>query len=195
MPCSPQYTGSLRPGPIGPCKEWPSPSFRALPSPAGGDHDESVEEMRIQDQVAPLIVEAIRVAQREGDLPPFDLPAASAIPLERPKSDEHGDIATPVAMQLAREARRAPRQIAEALARRLPAGPGAMIASAEVAGTGFLNLRLAPAWLAARVDLVLAAGPAYANPRLGQSKRAQVEFVSANPTGPLTVGHGRGAVI
>jgi arginyl-tRNA synthetase len=151
--------------------------------------------MRIQDQVAPLIVEAISAAQREGDLPPFDLPAASAIPLERPKSDEHGDIATPVAMQLAREARRAPRQIAEALARRLPAGPGAMIASAEVAGTGFLNLRLAPAWLAARVDLVLAAGPAYANPRLGQGKRAQVEFVSANPTGPLTVGHGRGAVI
>ncbi len=150
--------------------------------------------MRIQDQLAPLILEAIAAAQRAGDLPAFDL-TPDAIPLERPKTEEHGDFASPVAMQLARPARRSPRSIAETLARYLAPGSQELIAAVEVAGPGFLNFRLSPAWLAKHVDAVLAAGVEYANPGIGAGKSAQVEFVSANPTGPLTVGHGRGAVI
>jgi arginyl-tRNA synthetase len=151
--------------------------------------------MRIQDQIAPLVREAIIAAQEAGDLPGFDVPAVAAIPVERPKSEEHGDFATPIALQLARLGHKAPRQIGEALARHLPVGEDQMLAAASVAGPGFLNVRLSPSWLAKHVDQVLAAGADYANPTLGAGKSAQVEFISANPTGPLTVGHGRGAVI
>src|SRR5713226_3998446 len=151
--------------------------------------------MRIQDQLAPLVHQAILTALQEGDLPAFDVPGVEDVPIERPKSEEHGDFASPVAMQLARLARRAPRQIAETLARHLPTGPDDVLASVEVAGAGFLNVRLSPPWLARHVDAVLAAGSSYANPSIGAGKTAQVEFISANPTGPLTVGHGRGAVI
>jgi arginyl-tRNA synthetase len=98
-------------------------------------------------------------------------------------------------MQLARLARRSPRSIAEALARHLAHGSQELLAAVEVAGPGYLNFRLSPIWLAKHVDTVLAAGLGYADPDIGAGKRAQVEFVSANPTGPLTVGHGRGAVI
>src|SRR5690606_15211974 len=70
-----------------------------------------------------------------------------------------------------------------------------LLAAAEIAGPGFINLRLDPDWLTRQVDAVLATGASYADLDLGRGKRAQVEFVSANPTGPLTVGHGRGAVI
>ena len=70
----------------------------------------------IQDQLASLIHDAITAAQRDGGLPPFDPPPAAVIPIERPKLDEHGDFATPIAMKLAQPARRAPRQIAEAIA-------------------------------------------------------------------------------
>jgi len=151
--------------------------------------------MRIQDQLAPLVRQAILTAQQQGELPAFEVPAAEAIPIERPKSEEYGDFATPVAMQLARLARKTPRQIAEAIARRLPTGPEQVLASVDVAGAGFINVRLTPRWLARHVDDILAVGIGYANPAIGSGKTAQVEFVSANPTGPLTVGHGRGAVI
>ncbi len=150
--------------------------------------------MRIQDQLAPLVFAAVTAAQRAGDLPAFDI-APEAIPIERSKTDEHGDFASPIAMQLARLARRSPKQIAETLARYLAESFGELLASVEVAGPGFLNFRLSPVWLARHVDAVLSAGAAYANPAIGAGKKAQVEFVSANPTGPLTVGHGRGAVI
>jgi len=149
----------------------------------------------IQDQLAPLIHQAIAAAQTSGDLPDFETPAAEAIPVERPKQEDHGDFATPIAMQLARTARQSPRQIAEAIVAHLPLDPTGLLASAEVAGAGFINLRLGVPWLARQVDRVLADGPRYADPSVGTGLTAQVEFVSANPTGPLTVGHGRGAVI
>ncbi|HYN89955.1 MAG TPA: hypothetical protein VER55_15585, partial [Ardenticatenaceae bacterium] len=76
----------------------------------------------IQEQLAKLVYEAISAAQQGSDLPDFDVPSPGAIPIERPKQPEHGDFATPVAMQLARPARRSPRQIAEALVRQLPLG-------------------------------------------------------------------------
>lgn len=149
----------------------------------------------IQEQIAALIHDALHGAQKAGDLPAFEIPGVADIPVERPRQPEHGDFATPIAMQLARPARQNPRQIAEALVRHLRLGDGSLLAAAEIAGPGFINLRLDPDWLTRQVDAVLATGASYADLDLGRGKRAQVEFVSANPTGPLTVGHGRGAVI
>src|SRR5437763_248659 len=149
----------------------------------------------IQKELAALIHEAIVAAQQIGDLPPFDVPPATAIPIERPRLEGHGDFATPIALQLAGRARRRPRLMAEAIVAHLPVGSAHVLASAAVAGPGFVNLRLAVPWLVRHVDRVLAAGKHYADPSVGAGRTALVEFVSVNPTGPLTVGHGRGAVI
>ncbi|KAF0165859.1 MAG: arginyl-tRNA synthetase [Rhodocyclaceae bacterium] len=114
--------------------------------------------------------------------------------LERPKQASHGDFASNLAMQLARELKTNPRQIAERLVRELPAS--AAVAKVEIAGAGFINFTLTPAARTAVVAAVLAAGHGFGRgaPRNGKAaQRLQVEFVSANPTGPLHVGHGRGA--
>ncbi len=115
-----------------------------------------------------------------------------AVSVEPPRDPAHGDMATNAAMVLARPARMAPREIAEALARELRhAGP---IVSAEVAGPGFLNLRLENAAWFAVLPAVLASGRDFGRSGLGAGRRVNVEFVSANPTGPMHVGHVRGAV-
>ncbi|PTD94967.1 arginine--tRNA ligase [Pseudothauera lacus] len=113
-----------------------------------------------------------------------------AILLERPKQASHGDFATNLALQLAKPLRRNPRELAALLLAELPASP--LLAKAEVAGAGFINFTLAAAAKTAVVLEVLARGADYGR---GASKgvKVQVEFVSANPTGPLHVGHGRGA--
>ena len=116
---------------------------------------------------------------------------------ETPANPEHGDLATNAAMQLARHLRRAPRQIAEEIARRLrekPVDPK-RVAAIEVAGPGFLNVRFSDAYLVGALAELLKAGPDYGRTSDGQGRRALVEYVSANPTGPLTVGHGRNAVL
>jgi arginyl-tRNA synthetase len=120
--------------------------------------------------------------------------AAVAVEFQTPARPEHGDLATNVALQLARPLRRAPRQVAEQLAERLALDP-ARVAAVEIAGPGFLNLRFADAYLAAGLADLLAAGDAYGRSKDGAGQTAIVEFVSANPTGPLTVGHGRNAVL
>ena len=144
----------------------------------------------IPERIRHLVEEALRAAVEAGELPEVPLPD---VPVERPKQAQHGDFATPVALPLARTMRRAPRQIAEAIVRHLP--PNDVIERAEVAGPGFVNFHLSPVWLARQVDDVVAKGAHYADVDVGRGRRAQVEFVSANPTGPLTVGHGRNAVI
>lgn len=151
----------------------------------------------IQDQIAALIHGAILAAQESGTLPLFEAPSVETTPVERPKQEGYGDFASPVAMQLARVAHRSPRQIADAIAAHIPVGEpsGGVLAGVEVANPGFINLRLSESWLTAQVDRVLSEGPHFADLTIGQGKKAQVEFISANPTGPLTVGHGRGAVI
>ncbi|MDP2826211.1 MAG: arginine--tRNA ligase [Sulfuritalea sp.] len=114
--------------------------------------------------------------------------------LERPKQASHGDFASNLAMQLARELKTNPRQIAERLVRELPASPA--VAKVEIAGAGFINFTLTPAARTAVVGTVLAAGHGFGRgpAKNGRAaRRLQVEFVSANPTGPLHVGHGRGA--
>jgi arginyl-tRNA synthetase len=96
-------------------------------------------------------------------------------------------------MRLARAAKGRPLDIAESIVKRL--APSDALTSADVAPPGFINFRLSEAWLAEQVQEILAAGPAFGNVGLGDGKRVQVEFVSANPTGPLTAGNGRGAAI
>jgi arginyl-tRNA synthetase len=110
--------------------------------------------------------------------------------LERPKQASHGDFASNLAMQLARELKTSPRQIAERLVRELPSSPA--VTKVEIAGAGFINFTLTPAARTAVVGAVLASGDGFGRGAANRL-RLQVEFVSANPTGPLHVGHGRGA--
>jgi arginyl-tRNA synthetase len=144
----------------------------------------------IQERLHHLIATAIQSAQAAGDLPQVELPA---LVVELPGRPEHGDFATPAALALAKPMRLAPRAIAQAIVRHLPADE--MLAAVEIAGAGYVNMRLSPEWLAGQVGDVLARGAAYAEADIGGGRSAQVEFVSANPTGPLTVGHGRNAVL
>ncbi|HEY0563060.1 MAG TPA: arginine--tRNA ligase [Methylophilus sp.] len=113
--------------------------------------------------------------------------------LERPKSAEHGDFATNIAMQLAKPLRQNPRMIAESLIKALPASDS--IAKVEIAGAGFINFFLSAQAKHAIVPQVLTSGAEFGNNHNGQGTQVQVEFVSANPTGPLHVGHGRGAAV
>ncbi len=117
--------------------------------------------------------------------------AGTAIVLERPKHAGHGDYACSVALQLAKPLRAKPRDIAAQLVAALPPSP--YLEKAEVAGAGFINLFLKRSFKQQAVNRILQAGAAYGSSTLGQKQRVQVEFVSANPTGPLHVGHGRGA--
>ena len=116
----------------------------------------------------------------------------SRVVVEPPRDAAHGDMATNAAMVLAKEAGRKPRDLAEAIADKLRAD--ALVANVEVAGPGFINLALKPqAWTDA-LRSVLHAGASYGRSDVGGAKRVNIEYVSANPTGPMHVGHGRGAV-
>ena len=117
--------------------------------------------------------------------------ATVPIVLERPKSSQHGDYASNLAMQLAKPMKRNPRDIAQALVAALPASP--ILQKAEIAGAGFVNLYLKPAAKQRVVHEALQKARAFGRDGLGRGRKVQVEFVSANPTGPLHVGHGRGA--
>ncbi len=116
--------------------------------------------------------------------------AAAEIHLERPRDPTHGDFASNLALQIAKALKESPRKIAERLAHELPRS--AWVLKAEVAGAGFINFTVAPAAKTAVVHAVLAQGDGYGRGARKPGK-VQVEFVSANPTGPLHVGHGRGA--
>jgi arginyl-tRNA synthetase len=113
--------------------------------------------------------------------------------LERPKSADHGDFATNIAMQLAKPLRQNPRAIAESLIKALPQSE--YIAKVEIAGAGFINFFLNTQSKQAVIQEILDAGETYGQNNKGQGQKVQVEFVSANPTGPLHVGHGRGAAV
>jgi arginyl-tRNA synthetase len=111
--------------------------------------------------------------------------------VERARDAQHGDFQSNIAMRLAKAARRNPRELAQAIVAALPNSP--LLAGADVAGAGFINFRLAKdAWFSALKD-VAAQGVDYGRSKVGAGKKVMVEFVSANPTGPMHVGHGRGA--
>ena len=140
--------------------------------------------MTVRDEIEAAISEAARSLGVTGDLPDFEV--------GRARNQAHGDYASSVGMKLARDLRRPPPQIAEEVAARVTLASGA--ATAEAAG-GYVNFRLTPSWLQQLVREVAAAAEAYGREDLGHGQRVQVEFVSINPTGPLHVGNGRGAVL
>jgi arginyl-tRNA synthetase len=146
--------------------------------------------MNLFADIRDLVLSDLAEMTRAGVLPEgLDM---ANVAVEPPRDAAHGDMATNAAMVLAKPAGLKPRDIAEALAARLADDP--RITSAEVAGPGFLNLRLAPVVWQGVVGAVLAAGTEYGRSTVGQGKKVNVEYVSANPTGPLHVGHTRGAV-
>ena len=120
-------------------------------------------------------------------------PAATIPVLERPRNAAHGDIACNIALQLAKPLQKNPRELAQKIADNLMGNPAAarLLSAAEVAGSGFLNLRLAPALRQQIIKIILTEGQNYGKSQRGAGQKVMVEFVSANPTGPLHVGHGR----
>jgi arginyl-tRNA synthetase len=125
-----------------------------------------------------------------GNLLP-EMPDAAAVTVERTREAQHGEFATNVALRLAKAARRNPRELASAIAAALPASE--LLERTEVAGAGFINFHMAPAAYARELAAVHARAGAYGESARGAAARVLVEFVSANPTGPLHVGHGRQA--
>ncbi|MFC2967502.1 arginine--tRNA ligase [Acidimangrovimonas pyrenivorans] len=146
--------------------------------------------MNLFSEIRARVLDALNELVSEGVLPE-GLDYAN-VAVEPPRDPAHGDMATNAAMVLAKPARMKPRDIAEALAAKL--GDDARIAGAEVAGPGFLNMRLVPDVWHGLVRDVIAAGLDYGKSGMGQGLKVNVEFVSANPTGPMHVGHTRGAV-
>ena len=127
--------------------------------------------------------------------PPATFPnmMCQEIVLDHPKQAELGDFASPIAMQSAKLARRAPMQIASAIVSHLPATD--ILAQAEAAPPGFINFTLSDQWLMRQVETILAAGENFGKVNIGKGKRTQVEFVSVNPTGPLHIGSARNAML
>jgi arginyl-tRNA synthetase len=142
----------------------------------------------VQRDLAALFRDALVRAARSGavDLDPSDVPEPA---LERPRLAEHGDWATNVALVLAKAAKAPPRAVAEAMVAHLELPD--WVAGVEVAGPGFVNIRLDQRWFAGLVRRVLAEGDAFGAVDLGHRERVNVEFISANPTGPLHVGNAR----
>lgn len=142
----------------------------------------------MKEHVAKLLRDAVEGLKADGALPADVDPE---IQVNRPKDAAHGDWATNVALVLAKPTGRTPRELAQVIAAALPTG--GTIARVEVAGPGFINVFLRAGAQLAVIERVLDAGAAYGRSQVGARRRVQVEFVSANPTGPLHVGHGRGA--
>ena len=137
----------------------------------------------VKTQLTELLQQALAsVAPNATDTP---------IHLERPRDPTHGDFATNLAMQLAKALKKNPREIAQQLVNELPLS--ALVTKADVAGAGFINFTLDAGAKTNVVKAVLAEGENFGRSTQGAGQKVQVEFVSANPTGPLHVGHGRGA--
>ncbi len=145
----------------------------------------------MRNRIAPLLESALIKAHAAQELTTYPLPP---IIIGNPANPEHGDFSCNIAMQLAKSERKAPRQVAEIIIRHLGDGDG-LLAKNEIAGPGFINLFVSPAaWQAALLEIE-AEGDSFGCTTSGAGKKVQVEFVSANPTGPLHIGHGRGAAI
>jgi arginyl-tRNA synthetase len=146
--------------------------------------------MFIKHKLAKVLEQAVREAQQKGLL------AATALPevvIERPQNPEHGDYSSSLPLKLARIIEKDPPVIAEKIIECMPPLPE--VSKVVVASPGFINFNLSAGWLTEQVAAILEAGDSYGNIDLGARKSVQIEFVSVNPTGPLHVGHGRGAVL
>ncbi len=148
-----------------------------------------VEEMRVTLEKA--LVKAVGKAVDAGEIPPVELPG---FVVEVPRERGHGDFATNLAMLLPKQARMAPRKIAESIIQSLPRFTR-WLERVEVAGPGFINFILDPRWVLESVPLAVNCQADYGRVQLGENKKVQVEFVSANPTGLLHMGNARGAAL
>ncbi len=133
-----------------------------------------------------LVTRAVQAAVGSGALPQVSID----VQIELPKKPEHGDFATNAAMVLASQAKCNPRQVAQAIIDHMPEDP--LLATVEIAGPGFINFRLSQDWLAQVIARCCEQGEAYGRCNAGRGKRVQVEFVSANPVGPIHIGNARG---
>ena len=146
--------------------------------------------MLVRDTISAAISSALERAHQDGAL---NVDSVPSIEVERPNNPEHGDFATNLPLRLARAARSNPLHLAEVIAARVPTGPE--IASVTPAAPGFINFRLNDHWLQDQVEAVRAAGDSFGASDVGAARKIMVEFVSVNPTGPVHVGHARGAVL
>jgi arginyl-tRNA synthetase len=137
--------------------------------------------MLIHRDLEKLVRAAIERAQKKGDLPEFEIPE---IIVERPRDPSHGDFATAIALQLARVAKMAPLKIAGAINNNFDSP--SYLSAVSVTPPGFFNFQLSESWLQNEVNRILEEGNDYGRFDLGQGQKAQVEYVSANPTGPIT---------
>lgn len=136
-----------------------------------------------------IIHDALEKAQQAGEL---ELSSFPEIVVEKPKDEQMGDFSTNIAMTLARSERKSPKVIAESVARHLKSGD---LSKAEVAGPGFINIKMSQEFFLERLRNAVALGEGFGSSDAGQGTKVMIEFVSANPTGPLHVGHGRGAAV
>jgi arginyl-tRNA synthetase len=146
---------------------------------------------QLKQTLESVLADAVARAGAARGWPPVTLPD---ITWEYPPESVFGDLSTTVSFAVAKEIRRSPREVAIAIQQALTPDP-ALVEKVEVAGPGYLNFFVAPGWWQGVIRRVLAKGAAYGRAEVGQGRRVQVEFVSANPTGPLHVGHGRGAAL
>ncbi len=147
--------------------------------------------MHPKKQIREILIQALQQARGLGELNFQSLPAFE---VEAPKQAEHGDLATNLAMVLASQARMPPRKIAEIISKNLAAPPG-ILQKVDIAGPGFINFFIEESYWGQVIPEIHSLGLAYGNSDLGRGRKVQVEFVSANPTGPLHIGHGRGAAL
>src|SRR4030042_3459098 len=147
-------------------------------------------EYILKHKIAQLLEQAALEAQQRGLLPQVALPE---IAVEHPAITVYGDYACNFPLKLARIAGANPLDIAKKMTKLIPPIPE--VEKIEVASPGFINFTLRRDWLTQQVEVILQAGEAYGDLDMGRGSRAQLEFVSVNPTGPLHVGHGRGAVL
>lgn len=147
--------------------------------------------LTIHAAISAAVDKALDAMEAAGTLP-GGLDRAN-VTVEPPRDPAHGDLATNAAMVLAKPAKTNPRALAEALAAEL--SKEADIAAAEIAGPGFINLRIAPSAWEAELDAIAALGDAYGRSAMGAGQTVNIEYVSANPTGPMHMGHCRGAVV
>ena len=144
----------------------------------------------LKKRLVELLTQAASEAQQQGKLPSVTLPD---ITIEHPQNPEHGDYASSLPLKLARAVGVNPLTIANELVELM--APATEIGNIVVAAPGFINFTLNSDWLTKQVESILEAGDSYGNISLGRGSRVQIEFVSVNPTGPLHVGHGRGAIL
>ena len=142
------------------------------------------------NDIRDLILQAVEAARKDGVM---RLETTPDIQVEHPGNPEHGDFATNLPLRLARATRIKPLDLAQELVKRIPESDP--VASIETAPPGFINFRLKDSWLQEQVEAVRRAGETYGNIDIGKNRRVMVEFVSVNPTGPVHVGHTRGAVL